>query len=39
MGVVLGLHWDNGKANGKANGNHYLGFRVLLLNIKPSINC
>ena len=23
-GVILGLHWDNGKENG----NYYLGFRV-----------
>ena len=25
FGVILGLYWNNGKENGKENGNYYLG--------------
>ena len=28
FGVIQGLYRNNGKENGKDNGNYYLGFRV-----------
>ena len=33
-GVILGLHWDNGKENG----NYYLGFRLQGPNSDPYYN-